>query len=110
MIDGALWPSLVLATFGVALTTTVVGGAMVWIFKLPWIEALLIGAVLAPTDATAVNTLLRAARVAVPEGVTAALEVESGFNDSMSVFLTVMLVQMKRPSFSVAVAQLFLVR
>jgi cell volume regulation protein A len=67
---------------------------MVWIFKLPWIDALLIGAVLAPTDAAAVNTLLRAARVAVPARVAAALEVESGLNDPMSVFLTVLLVEM----------------
>jgi cell volume regulation protein A len=54
---------------------------------------LLIGAVLAPTDAAAVNTLLRAARVAVPHRVTATLEVESGLNDPMSVFLTVLLVE-----------------
>lgn len=94
MIRAALWPSLVLATIGVALTAAVVGAAMVWIFKLPWIDALLIGAVLAPTNAAAVNTLLRAARVAVPARVAAALEVESGLNDPMSVFLTVLLVEM----------------
>jgi len=93
MIRIALWPSVVLATVGVALTAAVVGTAAVWLFHLSWTEALLIGAVLAPTDAAAVNTLLRAARVAVPQRVSAALEVESGLNDPMSVFLTVLLVQ-----------------
>jgi NhaP-type Na+/H+ and K+/H+ antiporter len=93
MIRIAFGPSLVLATIGVALTAGIVGTAAVWLFSLSWTQALLIGAVLAPTDAAAVNTLLRAARVAVPERVTSALELESGLNDPMSVFLTVLLVQ-----------------
>ncbi len=64
MIRVALWPSVMLATVGVALTAVLVGTAAVWLFSLPWTEALLIGAVLAPTDAAAVNTLLGSARVA----------------------------------------------
>ena len=59
----------------------------------PWLVALLIGAILAPTDAAAVAVLLRRARLALPKRVTAALEVESGLNDPMSVFLTVLLTQ-----------------
>jgi potassium/hydrogen antiporter len=64
MIRIALWPSVSLATVGVTLTAAVVGTAAAWLFHLSWTEALLIGAVLAQTDAAAVNTLLRAARVA----------------------------------------------
>lgn len=93
MIRAALWPSLVLATIGVLLTALIVAGAVVWVFGIPFIDALLIGAVLAPTDAAAVNTVLRAAKVVVPERVIATLEVESGLNDPMSVFLTVLIVQ-----------------
>jgi NhaP-type Na+/H+ and K+/H+ antiporter len=93
MIRAAFGPSLALATIGVAVTAAIVGAAAVWLFSLSWNQALLIGAVLAPTDAAAVNTLLRASRVSVPERVTAALELESGLNDPMSVFLTVLLVQ-----------------
>lgn len=93
MIRMAWGPGLALATAGVALTAGLVGTAAVWLFSLTWTEALLIGAVLAPTDAAAVNTMLRAARVAVPQRVTATLELESGVNDPMSVFLTVLLVQ-----------------
>ena len=53
----------------------------------------MIGAALAPTDAAAVGSLLRRARVAVPERLTALLEIESGLNDPMSVFLTVLFVE-----------------
>ena len=93
MIRAAFWPSMVLATIGVLLTALIVAVAVVWVFGIPFIDALLIGAVLAPTDAAAVNTVLRAAKVVVPERVIATLEVESGLNDPMSVFLTVLIVQ-----------------
>ncbi len=93
MLQAAFWPALALATIGVALTAGIVGAAAVWLLSVPWTNAFLIGAVLAPTDAAAVSTLLRAARVAVPDRVTAVLELESGLNDPMSVFLTVFLVQ-----------------
>jgi len=93
MIQAAWGPALTLATVGVALTAGMVAAAAVGLFSFSWTEALLVGAVLAPTDAAAVNTMLRAARVAVPERVTATLELESGLNDPVSVFLTLLLVE-----------------
>ena len=98
MLKIALGPALALATAGVAITA----GVVCAVFALlppppspysPWLVALLIGAILAPTDAAAVAVLLRRARLALPKRVTAALEVESGLNDPMSVFLTVLLTQ-----------------
>lgn len=93
MIRLAFWPALALATVGVFLTAGVVGAAVILISGVPPAAALLAGAAVAPTDAAAVNTLLRAARAAVPQRVTALLEVESGLNDPMSVFLTVLLLR-----------------
>ena len=93
MIRAALWPSLVLATAGVVVTALIVAVVVIWVFGIPFIDAMLIGAVLAPTDAAAVNTVLRASRVVVPPRVIATLELESGLNDPMSVFLTVLIVQ-----------------
>jgi len=60
-------------------------------YNVPWPLALGLGAIVAPTDAAAVASVLRAARLAVPGRVTAVLEVESGINDPISVFLTVLL-------------------
>jgi len=92
-IRQALWPSVALATAGVAISAVVVGAAVVVLFGVSWPEALLLGAATAPTDAAAVSVLLRLSRAAVPSRVVAALEVESGLNDPMSVFLTVALVE-----------------
>ena len=93
MLRSAFWPAAVMATAGVAITTSVIGAASVMLFGVKWINGLAIGAALAPTDAAAVALLLRRARIAVPGRVQALLEVESGLNDPMSVFLTVALVQ-----------------
>ena len=92
MLRKAFWPSAVLATVGVAISAGIVGGAAVLLFGVTWPEALLLGAATAPTDAAAVSVLLRASGIGVPDRVVAALEVESGLNDPMSVFLTVGLV------------------
>lgn len=93
MIRQAFWPSMVLATVGVAISAGLVGLVVKALLGLTWPEAFLLGAVTAPTDAAAVSVLLRLSRAAVPSRVVAALEVESGLNDPMSVFLTVGLVE-----------------
>ena len=94
MIQRALWPAVALATLGVAISAGVVGAAVVYLFGVTWPEGLLLGAATAPTDAAAVSGLLRASHVGVPKRVSAVLEVESGLNDPMSVFLTLGLVEL----------------
>jgi potassium/hydrogen antiporter len=88
----AFWPAAVLATAGVALTAGIVGGAIALLTGAPLASALLAGAAAAPTDAAAVSVLLGRAGVVLPERLSALLEVESGLNDPMSIFLTIMLV------------------
>ena len=94
MLRIAFWPALVLATAGVALTAVILAVAAHFLVHAPWLDSLLIGAVTAPTDAAAVAMLLRRGKIALPYRVAAALEIESGLNDPMSVFLTVALVEM----------------
>jgi cell volume regulation protein A len=88
MIRKALWPSIALATVGVVISAAIVGAAAVALFHLFWTDGFLLGAVTAPTDAAAVSTLLRVSRIEVPSRLIAALELESGINDPMSIFLT----------------------
>jgi cell volume regulation protein A len=83
----ALAPAGVLATLSVVLTALVVAGFGV-LLGLPAPLALLAGAVVSSTDAAAVFSILRSSSVRLERSTSAVLEVESGLNDPMALFLT----------------------
>ncbi len=88
----ALAPALVLATVGVLLTAAITGVAAHYALGYKWIEGFLLGAIVGPTDAAAVFLLLHLRGLRLRPRVGATLEVESGLNDPMSIFLTLALV------------------
>jgi potassium/hydrogen antiporter len=83
-----VWPALVLATIGVALTAALVALPAV-AFGVDWEVALLLGAVVSSTDAAAVFSVLRTSGVKLSQRVGMTLELESGMNDPMAVILTI---------------------
>jgi cell volume regulation protein A len=88
-----LAPSMSLATAGVLLTAAFTAPMAHYGLGLGWIESLLVGSVIASTDAAAVFFLLHAHGLRLRPRVAATLEIESGTNDPIAIFLTLLLVE-----------------
>lgn len=101
-------PALLLATVGVGLTAALVGAVAMSVMHIGWRHGLLLGAIVGSTDAAAVFSLLRQTGVRLSERVSATLELESGLNDPMAVFLVLALIStLKADAGSAEMAWLF---
>lgn len=84
----AFRPAIILSTLGVMLTAGLVALGPIFLLGMDPLLALLIGSIVASTDAAAVFLLLRQQGIALKPSVSNVLEVESGINDPMAIFLT----------------------
>lgn len=87
----ALPAALTLATAGVTVSIAATAACAHWMLGFAWRDALLVGAVLAPTDAAAVFSVLR--RLPLPPALSGMLEGESGLNDPLAVLAVTLLSQ-----------------
>ncbi|MBQ4344158.1 MAG: potassium/proton antiporter [Erysipelotrichaceae bacterium] len=103
--------SSLLATAGVILTAGLTGLFVYAVLKLDFLESLLIGSVIASTDAASVFGILRSKNLNLKDNTASLLEVESGSNDPVSYMLTVVLCTMLSGQeisvFSLLLKQLF---
>lgn len=112
---GRKWSILSLATFGVILSTFLIGGAVWGLARLleidlPLIHALLFGALISPTDPIAVLGILKTA--GAPEDLKVMIAGESLFNDGIGVVVFTMLAGLVAGGHDVTIAgasELFLV-
>ncbi len=90
-LKGVRAVSIFLASFGVLLTTGIVGFAASYILNIPIEHGLLLGAVVASTDAAATFMLIQQSQIKLPSRLSNTLVLESGINDPMAIFLTIAL-------------------
>ncbi|MDQ0299995.1 cell volume regulation protein A [Salibacterium salarium] len=91
-IRSVIWPSLSLATIGVLITSMLVGLAAKYIVDLTWMESFLLGAIVGSTDAAAVFASLKERNIKTK--IASTMEAESGTNDPMAVFLTLVFIEL----------------
>ena len=80
-----------LATIGVVLTAVLVGLFCRYVLGFDLVYGLLIGAIVSSTDAAAVFSILRSNNISLKNNLKPLLELESGCNDPMAIFLTMTL-------------------
>jgi cell volume regulation protein A len=85
---------LLLSSFGVFITALVVGLLASALLSLSLLEGLLLGAIVSSTDAAAVFSVLRSKGISLQGKLKPLLELESGSNDPMAIFLTIGLIQL----------------
>ncbi|CAA9322611.1 MAG: K(+)/H(+) antiporter NhaP2 [uncultured Gemmatimonadetes bacterium] len=86
-------PSFVLATVGVLITSVLTGLAAMHILGISLLEGILLGGIVGSTDAAVVFAVLRSSGLRLRDRLSATLEIESGSNDPMAIFLTVGMLQ-----------------
>jgi potassium/hydrogen antiporter len=84
-------PSVSLATLGVVITVAITGLLARVVLNLDWPLALLLGAIVGSTDAAAVFAVI--GNQNIPGRLKATVEAESGLNDPMAVFLTILMME-----------------
>lgn len=94
LVRPVLKEGIVLATLGVILTAIFVAFLCYFVLQIPLNDSLLLGAIISSTDAAAVFTIMRSKGLKLKNNIAPLLELESGSNDPMAIFLTIAVIEM----------------
>jgi len=92
-IKPVLFQAISLATIGVFISALIVGSIAAYLLNIDLKYGLLLGAIISSTDAAAVFNVLRSKNVSLKKNLKPLLELESGCNDPMAIFLTIGIIQ-----------------
>ncbi|WP_322794445.1 potassium/proton antiporter [Bellilinea sp.] len=93
-VRAVLKEGILLSTLGVLITALLTGWVSMQVLGLPLEIGLLLGATVSSTDAAAVFSVLRSKGISLKGNLKPVLELESGSNDPMAIFLTVGIIQL----------------
>lgn len=91
-----------LSTAGVLATASLTGLFSHFVLGFSFIDGMILGAILSPTDAAAVFSVLRSKKLNLKYGTASLLELESGSNDPFAYMLTMGLILLKKSTISSA--------
>jgi cell volume regulation protein A len=101
-IKPVVWRGVILATLGVLITAFCLGAFVYWVTDFSWLESLLLGSIVSSTDAATVFSIFRSKSTGLKRNLRQTLELESGSNDPMAYFLTLMFISLiKQPDTSI---------
>jgi cell volume regulation protein A len=111
-VKPVVWHAASLATSGILITTVCIGVFSVIVLHVSLLHGLLLGAIISSTDAAAVFSVFRSKNIGLRGRLRPLLELESGCNDPMAVFLTIGIIQViTSPDASPwSIAQLFVMQ
>lgn len=89
-----LFPSIILSTVGVLITSLIIGLFVMLLFDSSLIWGILVGAIISSTDAAAVFSIISNRNIGLKGRLKPLLEFESGSNDPMAVFLTIGMIEL----------------
>lgn len=87
-------PSILMSTIGVVITAGLTGAFCYGVLKTTWLESLLIGSIVASTDAASVFSILRSQKLNLKGSIASILEIESGSNDPFAYMLTIIILSL----------------
>lgn len=102
-------PSVLMSSLGVVITAGLTGLFCYLVLGTTLLEGILIGAIVASTDAASVFAVLRAQKLNLKGSLASLLEVESGSNDPIAYMMTIIVLTMMKSSGELSLGNLALI-